>query len=116
MKTMDGPSKIKLLSLIMLSILIGICFYGYHINDTYRTISVVMKDNAKIEYGDANYNISDLVKKVDGKIVSIKNDIDTNVVGEQEVVVEVKKENIVRSVPILITVVDTTEHYIQLKE
>lgn len=116
MRTIDGPSEVKVLSLIMLSLIIMFSCYVYHNYYTYRTIQVVVKDNAAIEYGSPNYNINDYIKKVEGEIVSVKNDIDTNVVGEQEVIVEVKKNHIVKDVPIVISVVDTTAPVIQLKE
>ena len=113
----DGPSKIiKLLFLILLVVLMTLCCYGYHLNKTYKDIIVVMNENAAIEYGAANYNLEDLIQKVDGKIISIRNDIDTGLIGEQEVVLEVKKENIVKDIPLMISIVDTNEPVIQLKK
>ena len=116
MKTIDGPSKIRILSLMMLSLLIAFCCYVYHNYYTYNSIKVVVKDNAAIEYGSGNYDINDLVKKVEGDIISVKSDIDTNTVGEQEVIVKVKKDNIIRDIPIIVSVVDTKAPIIQLKE
>ena len=116
MKKADLPSKIKCLSLILLSLIIVFSCYVYHNYYTYKSIKVVVKENAAIPYGSANYNLSDLIKKVDGEIISVKNDIDTNVVGEQEVIVEVKKDNIVRDVPIVLNVVDTVAPEINLFE
>lgn len=106
MKKTDLPSKIRCLSLIGLALIIMIGCYVYHNYYTYNSIKVVVKKNAAIPYGSANYNLSDLIKKVDGEIVSVKNNIDTTVVGEQEVVVEVKKDSIVKDVPIVLNVVD----------
>ena len=118
MKTIDGPSKIrvKLLSLMMLSFVIMYSCFVYHNYYTYNSIKVVVKDNAAVEYGSANYNINDLIKKVEGEIISVKTDIDTTKIGEQEVIVEVKKENVVKDVPIVISVIDTVAPVIQLKE
>ena len=116
MKKTDLPSKIKFLSLMILSL--GIIVSGYidHNYYTYKSIKVFVKENAAIEYGSANYNLSDMIKKVDGEIVSVKNDIDTTVVGEQEVIVEVKKDSVVKDVPIKVNVVDTVAPTINLKE
>ena len=86
MKKTDLPSKIRCLSLIGLVLLLMVSCYVYHNYYTYNSIKVVVKDNAAVEYGTANYNLSDLIKKVDGEIVSVKNDIDTTVEGEHEVV------------------------------
>lgn len=115
MKTIDGPSKMRFVSLVLVSLVIMYSCYVYHNYDTYNSIKVVVKENHAVEYGTANYNVNDLIKKVEGEIVSIKNDVDTSIVGEQEVVVEVKKENIVREVPIVVSVVDTVAPVIQLE-
>ena len=116
MKKTDLPSKIRYLSLIGLVLLLMISSYVYHNYYTYNSIKVVVKKNAAVEYGSANYNLSDLIKKVDGEIVSVKNDIDTTVEGEHEVVVEVKKDNIVKDVPIVLNVVDMSGPVINLNE
>ena len=119
MKTVDGSSKKKFFycfSLMIISLIIMISCYVYHNYYTYNSIHVVVNDNASIEYGSANYNIQELIKDIEGEIVSIKQDVDTNVVGEQEVIVEVKKDNIVKDVPIVISVVDTVAPVIQIKE
>jgi len=115
MKT-KGPSKIKFLSLIVLSFIIMYASYTYHNYYTYNSIKVVVKENNSIEYGSANYNINDLIKKVEGEIVSVKNDVDTNVIGEHEVVLEVKKSNVIKEVPITVSVVDSTAPVINIKE
>ena len=39
---------------------------------------------------------NEYIKKVDGNIVSIKQDIDVNKLGEQEVILEVKKDNVTK--------------------
>ena len=115
MKT-KGPSKIKFLSLIVLSFIIMYAAYTYHNYYTYNSIKVVVKKNNNIEYGSANYNINDLIKKVEGEIVSVKNDVDTNVIGEQEVILEVKKSNVIKEVPVTVSVVDSTAPVININE
>ena len=114
MKKTDLPSKIRGLSLIGLVLIMMVGCHVYHNYYTYNSIKVVVKKNAAIEYGSPNYNLSDLIKKVDGEIISVKNDIDTKVEGEQEVVVEVKKDNIVKDVPLVLNIVDTVAPEINL--
>ena len=117
MKNVDLPSKIRVISLMALSFVMLIAGgYFYHSYHTYESIKVVTKETANVEYGSANYDLNDLIKEVEGEIVSVKNEIDTSVVGQQEIVVEVKKENIVKEVPIVVNVVDTVAPVIQLKE
>ena len=122
MKKIDLPSKIKVLSFIkVLSLLVvlGIMVFGgyvYYTRYTYNSIKVDVVESASIEYGSANYSINDLIKKVDGDVISVKNDIDTSKVGEQEVVLTVKKNNVVREIPVVVSVVDTTPPVIKLKE
>lgn len=116
MKTIDGPSIKKVLSLLILMVLIifsGIVYYRYAV---YNSIQVSIKKNAIIEYGSANYDINDYIKKIEGEIVSIKNDIDTNVVGEHEVIVEVEKDSVKKEVPIVLSVIDTVLPTIEIKE
>ena len=115
MKNIELPSKIRVLSLMILSLVIMFSCYTYHNYYTYNNIKVVVKDNVAVEYGSANYNLNDFIKEVDGEIVSVNNDIDTKVIGKQEVVVSVKKENVIKEVPIVVSVVDTVAPVINLK-
>lgn len=112
----EGPSKIKVLSLIVLAFVIMYAAYTYHNYYTYNSIKVVVKKNNKIEYGSANYNINDLIKKVDGEIVSVKNEVDTKVMGEQEILLEVKKSNVTKTIPIVVSIVDSTAPVININE
>ena len=116
MKKSNVPSEIKLLSLVLVSFIIMFSCCVYHNYYTYNNMKVVMKENAAVEYGSANYNLSKLIQKVDGKIVSVKRDINTNVVGSQEAIVEIKKDNVIKTVPVVISVVDTVAPIISLKE
>lgn len=119
MKTIDGSSIMKVVRafiVMALSLLIMISCYVYHNYITYKSIKVVVKDSASVEYGSANYNVNKLIKKVDGEIVSVKKDVDTSKIGEQEVILSVKKENVVKDVPIVVNVVDTIAPVISLKE
>ncbi len=117
MKSIDGPSKIRILSLMILVVLIVFCCLAYRNHFTYNSIKVVTKKSTVVEYGSANYDINNLIKKVEGEIVSIKNEkINTNVVGDYEVILKVKKDNVVKDVPIVVSVVDTVAPVIQIKE
>lgn len=119
MNSIDGSSKKKwthAISLVIILLIIMVSCFVYHNYYTYSSIKVVVKDSAAVEYGSANYDIKKLIKEVDGEIVSVKQDIDTSVVGPQEVIVEVKKENVVKQIPIVISVVDTVAPAIKLKE
>lgn len=116
MKKVDLPSKIRFLSLVMVALIIMVSCHVYHNHYTYESIKVVAVENAAIEYGSANYDINDLVKKVDGDIVSVKKKANTSKVGKQEIIVEVEKDNVIKEVPIVVSVVDTVAPVINLKE
>ena len=107
MKKIDLPSKIRILSLMILPVIMVFSCVAYNRHCTYKSIKVEAIENATIEYGSANYSVNDLVKKVDGDVISVKNNIDTSVVGTQEVILKVKKDDIVKDRPIKVSVVDT---------
>lgn len=114
MKTIDGSSRLKIFVLMIISFVMISGCYAYHNYSVYKSIKVVANDTAAIEYGSANYDINELLKEVEGEIVSVKKDIDTSVLGEQEIILEVKKDNIVKDVPVVVSVVDRTAPVIQL--
>ena len=118
MKSIDGPSIPKtkrIMGLILLSLLMMITCYSFHSYSTYKSINVKVSNTAVIEYGSANYDLGKLITDVDGEVVSVKKDVDTNKLGEQEVILEVQKNNIVKEVPIVVSVVDTAAPVITLK-
>ena len=105
MNSTDGSSKSKIvrfLGLLLLSFIMLVSCYVYHNYYTYQSIKVIVEDMPSVEYGSANYNVKEYIKKVDGNIVSIKQDIDVNKLGEQEVILEVKKDNVTKEVPFII--------------
>lgn len=116
MKTVDGSSRVRFLSWMIISLLILISGYAFYNYFAYKSIEVVVDKAATIEYGSANYDIKKMLKEVSGEIVSIKSEIDTKVIGEQEVIVEVKKANVIKEVPIVISVVDTVAPIIKVEE
>ena len=118
MKSVDRPSVKKILRaflLVVLSFIMIISCSAYRNYSTFQSIKVVLKKNATVNYGSDKYDIKKLIKKVDGKIISVKQDIDTSVVGVQEVILEVKKDNMVKDVPVLVSVVDSVSPVISLK-
>lgn len=117
MKKTDLPSKIlRVISLLVVFVIMVFSCYAYHNYYTYKNMKVVVSKNTAVEYGSANYDIKSMLKKIDGEIVSVDKKIDTSVVGEQEVIVKVKKENVVKEFPIKVKVIDTVAPVIQLKE
>lgn len=117
MKAIDGPSIKKIFKaflLVVLSFIMIISCSAYRNYATFQSINVVVKDTAAVEYGSANYDIKKLIKEVDGKIISVKQDLDTSVLGAQEVILEVKKDNMVKEIPVVISVVDSTSPVISL--
>lgn len=118
MKLIDGPSKIirrKIIGLMVLSFIMMISCYAFHSYSTYKSIKVVVNKSATVEYGTANYDLKKIIKEVDGEVISIKQDIDTNILGTQEMILEVKKDNIIREVPIKVSIVDSVAPTITLK-
>lgn len=110
-------SSVKTVFFTAIFIFIGfvICYLinYYHI---YKSINVSVSKTAMIEYGSANYDINTLVDAVNGEIVAIKKDIDTTKVGTQEIIVEVKRNDIIKEVPIKVEVKDTVAPEIKVKE
>ena len=115
MKSANGPSKMKILYLLMLSVIIITVCYVYHNFDTYNSIDIVIDNIDAVEYGSPNYDVEKLIKDVEGKIVSVDL-VDTTIVGNQEVIVNIEKDNMIKQIPIVVSVVDTTAPVIELKE
>lgn len=112
---MKKPSIRRILLLVMLvMVIISSCiiYYNYSI---YNSLNVVAYKDVAIEYGSSDCNIHQIIKKVEGEIVSIQYDVDTNQIGEQEVLVKVKKLNVTKDVPLVVEVVDTVAPSITLK-
>ena len=116
MDAQSGSSIKRFFIVLILINIIVVCCYTYTYNKVYRSIEINTIDSAIIEYGSSNYSISELIDNVDGEIVSIKKDVDTNLVGKQEIVVEVEKNSIVKEIPIVVEVKDTVAPEIKIKE
>ena len=117
MKSKDGSSKIfRFIFLMTLSFIMVASCYVYHNFSTFKSIEVEVEDVNTVDYGSANYNIKNYIKKIDGEILSVKKDVDINTIGAQEVVLEVKKDSVVREIPIVVEVVDKVAPVIKLKD
>lgn len=116
MKTKDGLIKLKRCLIVILLIISLIGIYVLRYNYIYESIDVEVSKNAKVEYGTANYNVKDLLDNVSGDTVNIIKDVDTNIIGKQEVILEVSKNNIIKEIPIKIEVVDSSNPIISIKE
>ena len=116
MKTNNGPSvKIKrFIGTALLITLFG--FIVEHSVFTYRSITVIPMEAAFVEVGNTEYDLQSLIKEVNGEIISVKQSIDPSVIGEQEVILEVKKESIIKDVPITVSVKDSQAPVVELKE
>lgn len=115
MKSIDGPTVRKLIKLILLFIFTFYVSYVFYYNYTYKSISVELKKNVSVEYKSENFNIKKYIKKIDGKIISVDNELDTSLLGAQELVLKVKKGTVTRNIPVVISVVDVTAPVINLK-
>ncbi len=111
-------NKTKLMISIFSFILIG-SFSFFVINDVrkqkiYESINISFASNKEIEYG-ADYNPMDLVKKVsEGSIKSYTEKVDTSSVGKKEIVFEVEKDDVVKTVAVEVVVKDTKAPTIEL--
>lgn len=113
----DIYSSIKKYSVIAISIcLIMLICYIFEYSMVYRSIKVTANSVNTLEYGSSNYDIRSLVRDVDGEVLSVKKDIDTNVVGKQEMVVVAKKGEVTKEIALSVEVKDTIAPEIKIKE
>lgn len=116
MKSIDGPTVRKLIILVLLFIFTLYCGYVFYYNYTYKSIGVELKKNITVEYGSSKFNVNKIIKKIDGKIISVNNELDTSLLGAQELILKVKKGIVVKNIPVVISVVDVTAPVINLKK
>lgn len=122
MDTDSGTSKKRIIRcfkfikvVLLFSIIIVIC-YMYRNNLIYNSIDLSIKEEATISYGANKFNIKDYIEYYDGEKIKVLNKIDTNKVGNQEVVVRVTKKGIIKEIPIMINVVDLESPTININE
>lgn len=103
MKT-NSLNKIIVTAIACSSILFsGLC-YSY--KTIYNDIGIDIVLKPVIEYG-SKYKLEDYINEVDGKIVNIKSDISTDLIGKQQAFVVVEKHHIEKTVPVILEVKDT---------
>lgn len=106
MKT-DIESRLRLFFLGIAFIVMTLGLYTFSYREIYESIDVDTVKVPVIEYGSANYDFSQLINNVDGKLISVKKNIETNEVGVQELILVVSKGNVSREIPISIEVKDS---------
>ena len=85
----------------------------YRSNSIYDNLSINY-DNKNVKYGN-KITADDIVKTSNAPYKIIK-DIDTSKLGEQEILVEITKEDVSKIIPINVLVVDETKPDIKIKE
>ena len=115
MKTCDGTIWFKRCLILCTLIILIIGGYTLRCNIIYNSISVKVSKNTKVEYGSANYKVEDFLDEVSGDKVNVLKDVNPNVYGEQEIILEVSKENIKKEIPITVEVVDSVAPEIKIK-
>lgn len=115
MKKCSESKKIRPIILVLTLLVTILGGYVFTRNEIYRSIKVTNLASSVIEYGSANYNIKKLIK-TNGKIVSIKNDIDAYELGKQKVSVVVAKGSIEKEIDVSIEVIDTNAPVIDISQ
>lgn len=103
----NGESWKYFATVIVALILLSLSIYTICYREIYDSISISTVKTPIVEYGSANYDIDKLIKNVDGTIVSVKQDIVTDSVGVQELILVVSKGNISKEIPVSIEVKDS---------
>lgn len=103
----NGESWKYIATVIVALILLSLSIYTICYREIYDSISISTVKTPIVEYGSANYDIDKLIKNVDGTIVSVKQDIVTDSVGVQELILVVSKGNISKEIPVSIEVKDS---------
>ncbi|CCY79605.1 nlpC/P60 family protein [Mycoplasma sp. CAG:877] len=103
----SGESWKYFATVIVALILLSLSIYTICYREIYDSISISTVKTPIVEYGSANYDIDKLIKNVDGTIVSVKQDIVTDSVGVQELILVVSKGNISKEIPVSIEVKDS---------
>ena len=115
MKKCSESKKIRPIILVLTLLVTILGGYVFTRNEIYRSIKVTNVASSVIEYGSANYNIKKLIK-TNGKIVSVKNDIDAYDLGKQKVSVVVAKGSIEKEIDVSIEVIDTNAPVIDISQ
>lgn len=106
----------RFLFVFIILILIALCVYTFCYKEIYESIGVDTVNTPVVEYGSANYDVDKLINDVDGKITSVKKDIETNEVGIQELILVVSKGNISREIPVSVEIKDSVSPELVIKD
>ena len=99
----------------LLALIIFVCCL-YRNRYIYDSINVSIDGVAKVNYGANDFNIEDYIEDYNGDDIKVISDIDTSVIGGQEMIVEVTKSGISKKIPILVDIVDVVSPTISLNE
>ena len=106
-------SCIRITVLALLLIIISISCFVYYRDNLFESLDVDLK-GYEFVYGK-EVKLDNLIKK-NGTSFKVIQDVDTKKLGRQEVLIEVKKDNVTKVVPVTISVMDISEPEIKLKE
>ena len=106
-------SCIRITVLASLLIILSISCFVYYRDNLFKSLDVDLK-GYEIVYGK-EVKVDNLIKK-NGTSFKVIQDVDTKKLGRQEVLIEVKKDNVTKVVPVTIDVMDISEPEIKLKE
>ena len=106
--------KPRYLILPVLVLLVGVAGYFIFYNYIYSSLELTTSKDLVIEYGSGSYNLNKFIKKSNGEVTSIEDNIDTSIVGKQQVNVTLKKFNISKVVSFDVDVVDKVAPVITL--
>lgn len=112
----DSESKKRLFVAVTTLFVIALCIYTFIYRETYNSIKIDTVKIPTVEYGSPNYDLNKLINNVDGKIISVKKDIETNEVGKQELILVVSKGNISKEIPVSVEIKDSVAPKIVIKE
>ena len=99
----------------LLALIIFVCCL-YRNRYIYDSINVSIDGVAKVNYGANDFNIEDYIEDYNGDDIKVISDIDTSVIGGQEMIIEVTKSGISKKIPILVDIVDVVSPTISLNE
>ena len=123
--TSKGGAKYKKMNFIanMMFISIFCGFIGYDYYDElrkeqlYDALNIAFIDVKEIEYGTSDYDSMDFVaKQENGTISNYTKELDTSVVGVQELKYEITKDDVSKEFSIEVEVVDTKKPKIEFKK
>ncbi len=112
----DSGSKKQLFVAVATLFVMALGIYTLLYRETYDSIKIDTVKTPIVEYGSPNYDLNKLINNVDGKIISVKKDIETNEVGKQELILVVSKGNISKEIPVSVEIKDSVAPKIVVKE